>query len=190
MTHKGDDSFARHLRQWRQRAGFTQEELAERARLTPNAISALERGERTHPYPNTIRALAEALGPSAPEHAALAASVPQRGVTRQPPETATGSAHDSVEMPAVDSRLIGRARELESVNELVSKGARIVTLTGPGGVGKTRLALALAGVLRGDFPDGVAFVVLAPLSDAALVIPTIASALAKPISATSTGRSQ
>jgi predicted ATPase len=82
-----------------------------------------------------------------------------------------------VDMPAVDSSLIGRARELDSVIELVRRGARIVTLVGPGGVGKTRLALALAGVLRGDFPDGVAFVVLAPLSDAALVIPTIASAL-------------
>jgi transcriptional regulator with XRE-family HTH domain len=83
MIQTHEDSFAHHLRQWRERAGLTQEELAERARLTPNAISALERGERTHPYPNTVRALANALELSAPEHAALAATVPRRGATQQ-----------------------------------------------------------------------------------------------------------
>src|SRR5215207_5302567 len=97
------NSFARHLRQWRERAGLTQEELAERARLTPNAISALERGERTHPYPNTVRALAEALELSVREHAALTASVPRRGVTQQPPARAATGANRPVDMPAVDS---------------------------------------------------------------------------------------
>ena len=55
-------SLAELLRSLRVRAGLTQEELAERAGLTPHAISALERGARTRPYPHTVRALGEALG--------------------------------------------------------------------------------------------------------------------------------
>lgn len=58
----GAVSFAERLRHLRERAGLSQEELAERAGLTPNAISALERGARRHPYPNTVRALADVLG--------------------------------------------------------------------------------------------------------------------------------
>src|SRR5215210_2561876 len=54
-------SFGVLLRHYRQRAGLTQEALAEQARLTSNAISALERGDRRHPYPTTVRALAAAL---------------------------------------------------------------------------------------------------------------------------------
>jgi transcriptional regulator with XRE-family HTH domain len=53
--------FGDKLRWLRERAGFTQEELAERAGLTPHAISALERGTRTRPYPHTVRSLADAL---------------------------------------------------------------------------------------------------------------------------------
>ena len=56
-------------------------------------------------------------------------------------------------------------------------GARLVTLTGPGGIGKTRLALAAAGELAADFADGAFFVALAPLADPALVLQTIAGAL-------------
>jgi predicted ATPase/transcriptional regulator with XRE-family HTH domain len=177
MTHTLDRSFARQLRDWRERAGFTQEELAERAGLTPNAISALERGERTHPYPNTVRALAEALGLSEAAQASLMGSIPRRRATQPPPAANGASAGSPAELPAVDSRLIGRARELDALSHLVRGGARMLTMTGPGGVGKTRLAIELAAAVAGDFPDGVAFVALAPLADAALVIPTIANTL-------------
>ena len=73
-----DGSLAERLRALRVRAGLTQEELAERAGLTPHAISALERGTRTRPYPHTLRALADALGLDEVERADLRAAVPSR----------------------------------------------------------------------------------------------------------------
>jgi transcriptional regulator with XRE-family HTH domain len=63
------------LRRYREAAGYSQEELAERAGLTANAISALERGERKRPYPDTVRRLAAALGLSEDERLELVAAV-------------------------------------------------------------------------------------------------------------------
>ena len=62
---------------------MTQEQLAERAGLSVKAISALERGERRHPYPHTVRALVAALGVSVQERAILEAGVPRRGQRRE-----------------------------------------------------------------------------------------------------------
>ena len=73
---------------------------------------------------------------------------------------------------------VGREREVEQICALLQRrGVRLVTLTGPGGVGKTRLALRVAEALGTDFADGVAFVPLAPITDPNLVCPTIAHAL-------------
>ncbi|MGA8044864.1 MAG: helix-turn-helix transcriptional regulator, partial [Dermatophilaceae bacterium] len=76
------------LRRLRERAGLTQQELAERAALTPHAVSALERGTRTRPYPHTVRVLADALGASEVERATLIASVPRRSGGASPPARA------------------------------------------------------------------------------------------------------
>ncbi|MBD3784808.1 MAG: helix-turn-helix transcriptional regulator [Micrococcales bacterium] len=62
MTTATPASFGSLLRSYRRRAALTQEELAERAGLAATAVSALERGQRTRPYPHTVRALATALG--------------------------------------------------------------------------------------------------------------------------------
>jgi predicted ATPase len=81
-------------------------------------------------------------------------------------------------VPAPLTLLIGREQEVaEACALLLRPGVRLVTLTGTGGVGKTRLGLHIATALLGAFADGVCFVSLAPMSDPALVVPTIAAAL-------------
>jgi predicted ATPase/DNA-binding SARP family transcriptional activator len=79
-------------------------------------------------------------------------------------------------LPAERSVFVGRRRELSTIAGLV-RSARLVTLTGVGGVGKTRLAVQTAAGLIGEFPSGVWLVELAPLTDSALVAATVASAL-------------
>jgi predicted ATPase/class 3 adenylate cyclase len=75
-------------------------------------------------------------------------------------------------LPIPATPFLGRERELEEVIELLSADARLLTLTGPGGTGKTRLALQAAGSASEAYPDGVFWVPLAPLRDPALVLAT------------------
>lgn len=76
--------------------------------------------------------------------------------------------------------LIGREQEVAEVCTLLSQAeVRLLTLTGPGGVGKTRLALHIASEVQHDFADRVCFVSLAPLHDAMLVVPTISHTLGR-----------
>ena len=166
--------FGAKLRHLREAAGLTQEELAARAGLTAKGVSALERGERRRPYPHTVRSLADALDLPDAERASLLSAVPGRGADAPAPDMAVVPV-----LPVPPTPLLGRRREVEEISGLLGrKMCRLFTLTGTGGVGKTRLALQAARETAGLFRDGVVFVALAPLKDSSLVLPTIARALA------------
>ena len=80
-------------------------------------------------------------------------------------------------LPVQPTRLLGREQEVTEVRGLIQNGARLVTLTGPGGTGKTRLSLQVGAELVDQFDDGVFLVELAPLTDPSLVPSTIAQVL-------------
>jgi predicted ATPase/transcriptional regulator with XRE-family HTH domain len=175
-------SLAEVLRDLREAAGLTQEEVARRAGLTAHAVSALERGARTRPYPHTVRSLADALRLEADARSTLFAAVPRRGGSPvvAPAGPAAAPVRPAVGPPVPPTPLLGRQRELEVVADLLQRpGVRLVTLTGLGGVGKTRLALALAEQLLPTC-DEVVWVPLAALTDPALVLTSVGRAVGVP----------
>jgi non-specific serine/threonine protein kinase len=171
------------LQRHRLAAGLSQAELAERAGLSQRGISDLERGLRQAAYPATLRRLAEALGLSEAERAALLAATRRPGPTQAGADTAEptptappATARPAHNLPRQLTSLIGRDRELAELRRLVM-ASHLLTLTGPGGVGKTRLALRLAEVVLPDWADGVWLVELAALADPRLVPEAVAATL-------------
>lgn len=143
-----DDEMSRQpfgalLRGHREAAGLTQEELAERSGLTAKGISALEGGERRRPYPQTVRALADALDLSVDARNRFIASVSRQAATER-----AASAPETT-LPTYQAGLLGRDEDLRLiVDQLRDPDVRLLTLVGPGGVGKTRLAVAAAEAMR------------------------------------------
>lgn len=167
-------SFGALLRRYREAAGLTQEELAGRAGLSARGISDLERGKRHTPRRDTVELLADALALPTHQRSLLAAAA-RPMAPRTPTVVATAPRHN---LPAQLTPLLGREREAHWAADLLMRAdARLLTLTGPGGVGKTRLALAVAEDLLGDFEDGVYLISLATLRDPTLLMGTLASAL-------------
>ncbi len=172
--------FGERLRRLREAAGLTQEQLAEQAGLSVQGVAALERGRSRRPYPHTVRALGEALGLSVEDAAQLLAAIPQRD--RRDDPSADLERAPTTPLPVLAAPLIGRDGDIRTVEALLDAGTRLVTLTGPGGVGKTSLAIHLVHALGDRFPDGVTFVPLAAVDDAELVATSIVHAVRVPVS--------
>lgn len=170
-------TFGDLLRQHRLAAGLTQEALAERAGLSVHGIQKLERGA-AHPYRDTAQRLIAALQLKPEAEANFRAAVHpvrRRGSILQPESRARAARHN---LPAALSSFVGREQELAQITVRLA-GARLLTLTGVGGCGKTRLALEVARtfIQVQDYPDGVWLVELGPLTDSALVAHEVAAVL-------------
>ncbi len=178
--------FAATLRRLRQSRGLTQAELAERARVSVGAISHLERGINRFPRKDTVQLLGTALDLSADETVLLMQAARDGRVAgasvnvRVSPAAATGAAHTRQARPLVMplTPLIGREHDEAAVVHLLTcDSTHLLTLTGPAGVGKTRLALQVAATLGADPEWEVVFVELTAVQDWDRVLPTIARAL-------------
>ena len=164
-------SFGAQLKALREAAGFTQEELATITGLSVHAVSALERGERRRPHVETIRALSAALDLTGAIRDAFLESA------RSPTQATAVDELIGVSLPVPMTALIGRDTDVQRLRRwLADPTARLITLIGPGGVGKTRLALELARAIADEGSTRVVFVPLAAIRDPVFVESAIAEA--------------
>jgi predicted ATPase/DNA-binding XRE family transcriptional regulator len=170
MRHSAPGPFGARLKALREKAGYTQEELATISGLSVHAVSALERGERRRPLPETVRALSAALDLAGPARDALLGSARRLDVSTDTPEVAR--------LPLPMTAFVGRDADMQTLRRWLDDSAiRLVTLVGSGGVGKTRLALQLAHMVAEQGSTRVLFVSLAAIRDSAFVALAIGEAL-------------
>jgi non-specific serine/threonine protein kinase len=172
-------SFGAILRHYRRAAELTQEELAERAGISARSVSDLERGTSHTPRRDTVKLIIHALGLDDDERITLEAALNHR---RGPRPASINDASPARPEPAKHNlprqltSFVGREHELRELEAALDETA-LVTLTGAGGVGKTRLAVELVQKRLERYPDGIWLVELAGVADAALVPGEVASVL-------------
>jgi non-specific serine/threonine protein kinase len=176
MSSVATVTFGHLLRRHRLAAGLTQEALAERAGLSVHGIQKLERGT-TRPYRDTANRLALALQLLPEDDARLRVAVEPIRRRTSARVRASGDARHNLPLPLTS--LVGRDQDLADVTRLLTD-ARLLTLTGVGGCGKTRLAIEIARMAVDRYPDGVWLVELGPLVEAALVAQRVGAVVGVP----------
>jgi non-specific serine/threonine protein kinase len=144
--------------------------------MSARGIQDLERGRRAAPHPGTARRLAEALRLTATDRATFQAA---GSAHARPPGGGLIQPGRRSNLPAPLSSFVGREREIAEVARQLGE-TRLLTLTGAGGVGKTRLGLQVAAEVLGRYSDGAWVVELAPLGDPRLASQAVAVALGVP----------
>jgi tetratricopeptide (TPR) repeat protein/transcriptional regulator with XRE-family HTH domain len=191
----GAGSFGVLLRRYRLASGLSQEELAQRAGLSVRALANMERGRTRRPYKRSVRLLTDALGLAEPHreelerasrpidddsfaHGLAAARKAVAGARYPRQSAATGSqpvaaTQRPAQLPRDVSEFTGRVSQVGRLRDLLGDdnstgNAGIAVITGPGGIGKSALAIHVAHLLRGDFPDGQLFIDLQGSRDQSL----------------------
>lgn len=179
-------SFGLWLKERRKALHLTQEELAGRMACSGGMIRKIEAGERAASQ-QSAELMADAFHVVPNERAAFVLFAQGRldaiAAERALWLTLRSAKAHPTNLAAPSTTLLGRGRELERLRELLLLGSereRLFTLTGPPGIGKTRLAIEMAAELLDHFEDGVYFVALAPVSESHLVSATIADVLGLP----------
>lgn len=182
MSNREPAPFGALLLRYRATAHLTQEQLAAQSGLSVDAIAALERGKRRTPREATIKLLADALELDVAARVEfLAAARPTSMTTATDAEEDGAGARQSTRrwpLPPEPTPLVDRTSELETIlQRLTAEGVRLLTLVGPAGVGKTRLALVAAQLADDSehFPDGIVFADLSSVRDPNLVLTSLAN---------------
>ncbi|MBX3057575.1 MAG: tetratricopeptide repeat protein [Anaerolineae bacterium] len=171
------NAFGAWLRRQRKTQDLSREALARRAHCSASAVRRMEAGE-LRPSPELALSLAAALNVPPAEQEAFVRFA--RGDAAAYPATASPTSPPATHLPAPITSFVGRKQEVTAVTDLLhEEGVRLLTLSGPPGVGKTRLSIAAANRLAesGLFPDGIYFVALAPISEPPLVVTAVAQVL-------------
>lgn len=172
--------FADLLRRLRRTAGFSQQFLAERANLSVEAIGALERGTRRGPHRETVALIGAALDLTEQERAELEAAA---DASRARGERGLSVVAEPLNnLPASLTSFVGREEEIAAILTLLEHH-RLVTITGFGGVGKTRTALEVGARFYQQRRVEVWFIDLAPIRDGAFIASELATALRASLSA-------
>lgn len=175
-VHRGQTALAEMLAGLRSSRGLSQEQLAELSGVSVRAIGEIERGATRRPQRETLRALTGALGLTPEEREAFARSAR----TAPPPDTRRRRTAARPALPAPVTSIVGRADDLAAVLRLVrDPPVRLVTITGTGGVGKTRLALEVGWKAASRF-ESVHGLDLSALRDADDVPQALAESLRTP----------
>jgi len=186
MAMNSPSTFGEWLRQRRSELHLTREQFARRVGCSVSALRKIEDGER-RPSGQIAELLANCLNIAPAERSTFVNvargewSVDRLASPSQPiagPSVSSAATAPRITLPVVPTPLIGRQREVAELTHLLrDPDCRLLTLVGPGGIGKTRLAIETAAQLQNLFADGVYFVALAAVATTRLIVPVIADAI-------------